>query len=145
MTGPARPRPRLPRPGLRTTLSLAFAAMAALVAVLIGTLGYRAAEHLIRDDETDDFTSAVRAVSGQVEREKLYPGDFNGPSGLSEQLLHPIRVTAQALDSTGAIVPGTSHLDLPTTSDDRELAHADAPARTVTDVRRLGGNTCRVG
>ncbi|MFJ8477900.1 ATP-binding protein [Kitasatospora sp. NPDC094011] len=143
MIGPA--RRRLPRPGLRTTLSLAFAAMAALVAVVIGTLGYHAAARLIRDDETDDFTSAVSAVSGQVQREKLFPGDFNSPSGLGEQLLHPIRVTAQALDSTGAVLPGTAHLDLPTTPDDRALARAEAPARTVVDVRRIGGSTCRVG
>ncbi|MFI9321901.1 ATP-binding protein [Kitasatospora aureofaciens] len=150
MTGPAvrrlrLPRPRLPRPGLRTTLSLAFAAMAALVAVLIGTLGYRAAAALIRDDEADDFNSAVHAVSGQVEREKLYPGDFNGPSGLGEQLLHPIRVTAQALDSGGAVLPGTSRVILPTTPDERALAHAEAPARTVTYERDLPGATWRVG
>ncbi|SOB85946.1 HAMP domain-containing sensor histidine kinase [Streptomyces sp. 1331.2] len=146
MTGPAAPRsPRLPRTGLRTTLSLAFAAMAALVAVVIGLLGYRAAAHLIRDDETDDFTSAVRAVSGQVERERLYPGDFSSPSGLGEQLLHPIRVTAQPLDSDGVVLPGSAHLDVPTTAADRELARADTPARTVTDMRRLGRNTCRVG
>ncbi|MEV7602002.1 ATP-binding protein [Kitasatospora sp. NPDC089797] len=143
MTGPA--RRRLPRPGLRTTLSLAFAAMAALVAVVIGTLGYHAAARLIRDDETDDFNSAVGAVSGQVQREKLFPGDFNSPGGLGEQLLHPIRVTAQALDATGSVLPGTAHLDLPTTAADRELAGSEAPARTATDLRRVGGSTCRVG
>ncbi|MER7671650.1 ATP-binding protein [Kitasatospora sp. NPDC096128] len=145
MTGPAARRRRLPRPGLRTTLSLAFAAMAALVAVVIGTLGYHAAAALILDDESADFDSAVRAVSGQVDRQKLFPGDFNSPSGLSEQLLHPIRVTAQALDSHGAILPGTAHLDLPTTAAERELAGAQEPARTVTDVRRVGSRTCRVG
>ncbi|KJS62359.1 ATP-binding protein [Streptomyces rubellomurinus] len=142
MTGPRR---RLPRPGLRTTVALVFATMAALVAVLIGTLGYHAAAGLIRDDERDDFTSAMRAVSGQVAGEQLFPGDFNGPSGLSEQLLHPVRVTAQALDSNGAVLPGTSSLDLPTTPDDRELARAAAPARTATGLRHVRGTTCRVG
>ncbi|MER6298272.1 ATP-binding protein [Kitasatospora sp. NPDC001539] len=145
MTGPARLSDRLPRPGLRTTLSLAFAAMAALVAVVIGTLGYHAAARLILDDEADDFGSAVRAVSSQVQREKLFPGDFNGPSGLSEQLLHPIRVTAQALDSDGVPLAGTTRLDLPPTAEDRQLARADVPGRTVTEDRRLDGETCRVG
>ncbi|MBO1415648.1 HAMP domain-containing protein [Streptomyces sp. FH025] len=119
--------------------------MAALVAVLIGTLGYHAAARLIQDDEMDDFTSAVRAVSGQVDRQKLFPGDFSDPSGLGEQLLHPIRVTAQALDPNGAVLPGTAHLALPTTRDDRELARAAEAGRTVTGVRRIDGNTCRVG
>ncbi|MFJ9696948.1 ATP-binding protein [Kitasatospora sp. NPDC101183] len=143
--GPRRRMARLPRPGLRTTVSLAFAAMAALVAVLIGTLGYHAAARLIRDDEMDDFTSAIRAVSGQVHDERLFPGDFNGPTGLSEQLLHPVRVTAQALDSQGAVLPGTSHFDLPTTPEDRELAGSATPARTATGVRTTHGVTCRVG
>ncbi|KJS52003.1 hypothetical protein VM98_34040, partial [Streptomyces rubellomurinus subsp. indigoferus] len=67
-------------------------------------------------------------MSGHVAVEQLFPEDFNGPSGLSEQLLHPVRVTAHALDSNGAVLPGTSSLDLPTTPDDRELARAAAPA-----------------
>ncbi|MBV6700494.1 HAMP domain-containing protein [Kitasatospora aureofaciens] len=119
--------------------------MATLVAVLIGALGYHAAARLIRDDEKADFTAAIQAVSDQVGRQRLFPGDFNGPSGLNEQLLRPIRVTAQALDAHGAILPGTARLDLPPTSDDRELARADAAARTVISDRRLDGDTYRVG
>ncbi|MFI6154648.1 ATP-binding protein [Kitasatospora sp. NPDC051170] len=145
MTGPRRRMGSLPRPGLRTTVTLVFAAMAALVAVLIGTLGYHSAARLIRDDESDDFTSAVRAVSGQVQSQNLFPGDFNGPTGMGEQLLHPVRVTAQALDSHGAVLPGTSHFDLPTTAADRELAAAQAPGRTETGVRNPNGIICRVG
>ncbi|MGW2250578.1 HAMP domain-containing sensor histidine kinase [Kitasatospora sp. NPDC001660] len=134
-----------PRPGLRTTLSLAFAVMAVLVAVLIGALGYHAAARLIRDDEKADFTTAVQSVGSQVQRQTLFPGDFNGPSGLSEQLLRPIRVTAQALDATGAVLPGTAHVDLPSVPDDQELARTHVPARTVEGVRRLHGETYRVG
>ncbi|MFE6052702.1 ATP-binding protein [Kitasatospora sp. NPDC056446] len=145
MTGPARRRPHLPRPGLRTTLSLAFAAIAALVAVLIGALGYHAAARLIRDDETADFTAAVDSVDRQVEREVLFPGDFAGPSGLSSDLLRPIRVTAQALDPDARLLPGTARLDLPLTAADRELARAVEPGRTASGVRRLHGDTLRVG
>ncbi|MER7755894.1 ATP-binding protein [Kitasatospora sp. NPDC097643] len=136
--------PWLRMPGLRTTVPLAFAAMAALIAVLIGALGYRAAARLIRDDETADFTAAVQAVHQQVVREKLFPGDFNGPSGLSEELLRPIRVTAQSLDANGAVLPGTARVDLPPAPGDQGLARADAPGRTTADLRRAHGDTYRV-
>lgn len=63
--GRSRPRPLWPRPGLRTTVSLAFAAMAALVAVLIGALGYHSAARLIRDDEGADFTAPSRRCTSR--------------------------------------------------------------------------------
>ncbi|MFG2910488.1 ATP-binding protein [Kitasatospora sp. NPDC048286] len=151
MTGPARrlpgpPRlPRLPRPGLRTTLALAFAAIAALVAVLIGALGYHAAARLIRDDETADFGAAVDSVGRQVQREALFPGDFAGPSGLSADLVRPIRVTTQSLDPAGAVLPGTARLDLPPSPSDQELAHADQPGRTSIGLRHQRDEGYRVG
>ncbi|MEV7188888.1 ATP-binding protein [Kitasatospora sp. NPDC093102] len=148
MTGPVPRRPlrtRLPRPGLRTTLALAFAAIAALVAVLIGALGYHAAARLIRDDETADFTAAVTSVDRQVERQVLLPGDFAGPSGLSDDLVRPIRVTTQALDPDGRVLPGTGRLDLPPTPADHDLAHAEQPGRTSTGLRHWHGDAYRVG
>ncbi|MER7766683.1 ATP-binding protein [Kitasatospora sp. NPDC096140] len=145
MSGPAPRRPRLPRPGLRTTLSLAFAAIAALVAVLIGALGYHAAARLITDDETADFGAAVDSVARQASQETLFPGDFAGPSGLSDDLLRPIRVTSQALAPDARLLPGTARLDLPSTPTDLELARTDEPGRTVTGLRRLHGDTLRVG
>ncbi|MEV7773397.1 ATP-binding protein [Kitasatospora sp. NPDC086791] len=145
MTGPARRRPRLPRPGLHATLSLAFAAIAALVAVLIGALGYHAAARLIRDDESADFNAAVASVEQQVGREALFPGDFAGPSGLSADLLRPIRASSQALDPEARVLPGTARLDLPSTPADRELARAEEPGRTATGMRRLHGDALRVG
>ncbi|MFJ6383985.1 ATP-binding protein [Kitasatospora sp. NPDC092039] len=145
MTGPAALLRRLPRPGLRTTLALAFAAIAALVAVLIGALGYHAAARLIRDDETADFTAAVDSVDRQVERQVLFPGDFSGPSGLSDDLVRPIRVTTQSLDPEGRIVPGTARLDLPPTPGDRDLARAEQPGRTTTGVRHWHGGAYRIG
>ncbi|MEE1783843.1 ATP-binding protein [Streptomyces sp. SP17BM10] len=126
-------------------MSLAFAALAVLVAVLIGALGYHSAAGLIRDDERADFNTAVQSVGSQVTRQTLYPGDFNGPTGLGEQLLRPIRVTAQALDANGAVLPGTAHVGLPAVPDDGELARAAAPARTVIGVRHVGDETYRVG
>ncbi|MEU9077167.1 HAMP domain-containing sensor histidine kinase [Kitasatospora sp. NPDC048538] len=151
MTGRFRPRLRWPGPGLRwpgpglrTTISLAFAAMAALVAVLIGMLGYHAAARLIRNDEGADFTAALQAVHQQVGRQKLFPGDFNGSDGLSPDLLRPIRVTPQALGPDGGVLPGTARIDLPPVPDDRELARADDPGRTATGLRRADGDTYRV-
>ncbi|MFD4532654.1 sensor histidine kinase [Kitasatospora sp. NPDC058397] len=146
MTGRGRPRPRLlwPRPGLRTTVSLAFAAMAALVAVLIGALGYRSAARLIRDDEAADFTAAVQAVHQQVGREMLFPGDFNGTSGLSEDLLRPIRVTSQSLGPDGEVLPGTARIDLRPTPEDRSLARSDAPGQASSGLRPVHGDTYRV-
>ncbi|GAB7184911.1 HAMP domain-containing sensor histidine kinase [Kitasatospora sp. Ki12] len=145
VTAPGRRRPRLPRPGLHITLSLAFAAIAALVAVLIGALGYHAAARLIRDDEGADFTAAVASVDRQVERQTLFPGDFTGPDGLSDDLLRPIRVTAQALDPSARVLPGTARIDLPPTPADLELARAEEPGRTESGMRRLHGDTLRVG
>ncbi|MFE4976747.1 ATP-binding protein [Kitasatospora sp. NPDC056651] len=155
MTGPARrpsrfPRPayrlpRFPRPGLRTTLALAFAAIAALVAVVIGTLGYHAAAQLIWDDETADFGAAVDSVGRQVQREVLFPGDFAGPSGLSADLVRPIRVTTQSLDPDGAVLPGTARLDLPPVPADQELARTDQPGRTSIGLRHQRGEGYRVG
>ncbi|MFI2607475.1 ATP-binding protein [Kitasatospora sp. NPDC018619] len=154
MTGPARrprrarpPRrlPRWPRPGLRTTLALAFAAIAALVAVVIGALGYQAAARLIRDDETADFGAAVDSVGRQVQREVLFPGDFAGPSGLSADLVRPIRVTTQALDPAGATLPGTARLDLPPSPVDQRLAHAAQPGRVAIGLRHRQGEGYRVG
>ncbi|MEU3564206.1 ATP-binding protein [Kitasatospora sp. NPDC006786] len=142
---PARRLPRLPRPGLPTTLALAFAAIAALVAVLIGALGYDAAARLIRDDETADFGAAVDSVGRQVQREVLFPGDFAGPSGLSADLVRPIRVTTQSLDPDGAVLPGTARLDLPPSPSDHELAHADQPGRTSIGLRHRHREAYRVG
>ncbi|MGW1177455.1 HAMP domain-containing sensor histidine kinase [Kitasatospora sp. NPDC002543] len=138
-------RPRLPRPGLRTTLALAFAAIAALVAVLIGALGYHAAAVLIRNDETADFGAAVDSVGRQVQREVLFPGDFAGPDGLSADLVRPIRVTTQSLDPDGAVLPGTARLDLPPSPADQSLAHADQPGRTSIGLRHRRGEGYRVG
>ncbi|MEU1285179.1 ATP-binding protein [Kitasatospora sp. NPDC005856] len=135
----------MPRPGLRTTLALAFAAMTALVAVLIGALGYHAAARLIRDDETADFTAAVDSVDRQVERQVLFPGDFAGPSGLSNDLVRPIRVTTQSLAPDGLVLPGTARLDLPPTSGDYDLARAEQPGRTSIGLRHRHGDTYRVG
>ncbi|MFE4392919.1 MULTISPECIES: sensor histidine kinase [Streptomycetaceae] len=137
--------PRLPRPGLPTTFALAFAAIAALVAVLIGALGYDAAARLIRDDETADFGAAVDSVGRQVQREVLFPGDFAGPSGLSADLVRPIRVTTQSLDPDGAVLPGTARLDLPPSPSDHELAHADQPGRTSIGLRHEHREAYRVG
>ncbi|MFE4513976.1 ATP-binding protein [Kitasatospora sp. NPDC056783] len=163
MTGPARrlsrfPRParrlprlphltrlpRIPRPGLRTTLALAFATIAALVAVVIGTLGYHAAAQLIWDDETADFGAAVDSVGRQVQREVLFPGDFAGPSGLSADLVRPIRVTTQSLDPDGTVLPGTARLDLPLVPADQELARAEQPGGTSIGLRHQQGEGYRV-
>ncbi|MQS10841.1 HAMP domain-containing protein [Streptomyces kaniharaensis] len=118
--------------------------MAALVAVLIGALGYHAAARLIRDDEKADFTAAVHSVRDQVGRETLFPGDFNGPSGLNEELLRPIRVTAQSLNPDGVMLPATARFNLPSTTGDRELARSGTPARTLIGLRRLDGDSYRV-
>ncbi|MET8542653.1 ATP-binding protein [Kitasatospora sp. NPDC004799] len=145
MTGPAPRLRRLPRPGLRTTLALAFAAIAALVAVLIGAFGYHAAARLIRDDETADFTAALDSVDRQVEQQVLFPGDFSGPNGLSDDLVRPIRVTTQSLDPDGRVLPGTARIDLPPTPDDRELARTEQPGRTATGLRHGRDGVLRVG
>lgn len=62
---------------LRATFTLSFAAVAAVVTVLVGFLSYDAAARLVRVDQQTVFSGVVQDLRVQVRETALDPGDFS--------------------------------------------------------------------
>ncbi|GAA2265832.1 two-component sensor histidine kinase [Streptomyces ruber] len=127
-------RPRRPRASsLRTTFTVSFAAVAAVVTVLVGFIGYGAAARLVRVDQQTVFAGEVRELRRQVRAHDLGPGDYvpSGRSGPRDELMRTGRTVVQVLGPGGTVVDRSSQ-ELPVRSLDRRLADT-APAGRVTE------------
>ncbi|NGO13481.1 HAMP domain-containing histidine kinase [Streptomyces sp. HC44] len=116
-------RPRLS--SLRTTFTVSFAAVAAVVTVLVGFLSYDAAARLVRVDQQTVFEDVVQDLRNQVRQSALTPEDFaaSGTDGPRADLIRPRGTVVQVLGHDGRVVDGGSPA-LPAGTDDRRAASA---------------------
>ncbi|MFE6485460.1 ATP-binding protein [Streptomyces sp. NPDC057757] len=114
---------------LRATFTLSFAAVAAVVTVLVGFLSYDAAARLVRVDQQTVFAGVVQDLRDEVRQRELGPDDFTstdpGHRGALERIVRPSRTDVQVLGPGGAVA-GTGHPALPVVAADRQVS--DAPA-----------------
>ncbi|MFC1413822.1 sensor histidine kinase [Streptacidiphilus sp. N1-12] len=149
VTGFRGPR-RIPVPaGLRVRFSVAFAGVAALVAVLVGGLGYDAAANLIRHDRANDFTQSLEALTAAVAAPAaLYPSDFQ-PSNqnhdqLEDRLTQSGDIGIQVLGPDGSVVEKGQPDQLPVTAADHALAAERRPGQVHDVTEDTGGDRYRV-
>lgn len=123
---------RRPRPGLvslATTFTVSFAAITAVVTVLVGILSYSAAARLVRVDQQSVFDEVVRDVRAEVRQRPMAPADFSS-SEPGHDLVRPARTDVQVLGPDGTVVdrgdPG-----LPVVDADRRVAAARAAGVVV--------------
>ncbi|MGW1889221.1 HAMP domain-containing sensor histidine kinase [Streptomyces sp. NPDC002004] len=116
---------------LRTTLALSFAAVAAVVTLLVGFLSYGAAARLVRVDQQALFDEIVHDLRTEVRKAPLAPADFASSDGdhdgPRDELTRPTRTDVQILGPGGKVVdPGKPRLPV------------GAPERTASDDRTSG-------
>jgi two-component system sensor histidine kinase MprB len=150
---PTRADARAPRritvpAGLRVRFSVAFAGVAALVAVLVGGLGYDAAANLIRHDRASDFTQSLEALTAAVEQSPLYPSDFQ-PSNqnhdqLEARLTQSGDIGIQVLGPDSSVVEKGQPDPLPVTAADRALATGRKAGQVHDVTEDTGGDRYRV-
>ncbi|MFF4304168.1 ATP-binding protein [Streptomyces sp. NPDC001601] len=120
------------RPGLvslRTTFVVSFAAVTAVVTVVVGILSYNAAARLVRVDQQSVFTQVVSDVQDEVKQHRMVPEDFSS-SQPGHDLVRPARTDVQVLGARGEIVDRGSPV-LPVTATDRAAATAADAGKTV--------------
>jgi two-component system sensor histidine kinase MprB len=139
--------------GLRLRFAIAFAALAALVTVLVGGLGYTSAASLIRQDRAKDFQTSLSTLVGDAQTLKLNARDFlSTPASqdhLVDQLTHSGDIGVQVLGPDGKVLQyadkQNSQMDpLPTTPQDARLAQGAAAGRTGNVNVLTGGDRYRV-
>ncbi|MGV9276463.1 HAMP domain-containing sensor histidine kinase [Streptomyces griseosporeus] len=126
MGRPARVRrPKLV--SLRTTFAVSFAAVTAVVTVLVGILSYNAAARLVRVDQQSVFDEVVQDVRGEVRRHSMTPEDFSS-SAPGHDVVRPARTNVQVLGPDGQVSDG-GRPALPVTAADRAVAAAATAGR----------------
>ena len=135
--------------GLRVRFSVAFAGVAALVAVLVGGLGYDAAANLIRHDRASDFTQSLEALQAAVTSpQRLYPSDFQSSSQNNDQLEDRLTqsgdIGIQVLGPDGSVIEGGKPDALPVADSERALAAASKAGETHDVTEDAGGDRYRV-
>ncbi|MFI1330406.1 ATP-binding protein [Streptomyces sp. NPDC020845] len=119
------PRPRRPRSSLRVTFAVSFAAVAAVVTLLVGFLSYDAAAGLVRVDQQSVFSEVIHDLRNQVRQQPLGYKDFvsSDPDhdGPSDDLRRPTRTDVQILRPTGAVADAGSPA-LPVAAAERRMA-----------------------
>ncbi|MEV0218549.1 HAMP domain-containing sensor histidine kinase [Streptomyces sp. NPDC050704] len=118
---------------LRTTFTVSFAAVAAVVTVLVGFLSYDAAARLVRVDQQTVFEGVVQDLLAQVRQSPLAPADFvtsDTDGGPRDELIRPSGTAVQVLGPDGGVVD-RGHPPLPVDADDRAAAAARTAGRLV--------------
>ncbi|MFF3488075.1 ATP-binding protein [Streptomyces sp. NPDC002701] len=121
------------RSSLRTTFTVSFAAVAAVVTVLIGFLSYDAAARLVRVDQQTVFEGVVRDLLDEVRGRPLSPADFataDADGGPRDEIVRPSGTVVQVLGPGGSMVD-RGHPTLPVTAADRPVAAARVAGRLV--------------
>ncbi|MGW6887485.1 ATP-binding protein [Streptomyces chartreusis] len=114
---------------LRSTFAVSFAAVTAVVTVLVGLLSYTAAARLVRVDQESVFDEVVQDLRGEVRQRPMLPDDFSS-SAPGHDLVRPARTDVQVLGPDGAVVdPGRP--GLPVTASDRRIAADGTAGRMV--------------
>ncbi|MFE5374305.1 sensor histidine kinase [Streptomyces mirabilis] len=119
---------------LRATFTLSFAAVAAVVTVLVGFLSYDAAARLVRVDQQTVFSGVVQDLRVQVRETALDPGDFSSSDpdhdGPLDDIIRPARTDVQVL-GRGGVIADRGNPALPVTAADRRTAASAAAGKWV--------------
>ena len=111
-----------PSGGLRIRFSVAFAGVAALVAVLVGGLGYDSAASMIRRDRTSDFVDSLNSLKSSVQGASLTPYTFLPSKGnfndLRDSLIQSGDIGLQVLGSDGQVLDSANTDLLPVSAED---------------------------
>ncbi|MFD7387640.1 ATP-binding protein [Streptomyces sp. NPDC059852] len=114
---------------LRGTFAVSFAAVTAVVTLLVGLLSYTAAARLVRVDQESVFDEVVQDLRGEVRQRAMAPDDFSS-SAPGHDLVRPARTDVQVLGPDGAVVdPGNP--GLPVEAADRRVAAAPVAGRMI--------------
>ncbi|MET7482975.1 HAMP domain-containing sensor histidine kinase [Streptomyces sp. NPDC005538] len=119
-------RPRLV--SLRTTFVVSFAAVTAVVTLLVGVLSYGAAARLVRVDQESVFDQVVQDLQDEVRTHQMTPDDFSS-SAPGHDIVRPARTDVQVLGPDGGVVDSGSPA-LPVTARDRAVAGAKVAGTT---------------
>ncbi|KMS80610.1 histidine kinase [Streptomyces leeuwenhoekii] len=114
---------------LRTTFAVSFAAVTAVVTVLVGVLSYNAAARLVRVDHETVFAQVVQDLRNEVRETPMSPADFSS-SAPGHDLVRPARTDVQVLGPDGTVTDASSPR-LPVTDADRRTAGAPVAGRMV--------------
>ena len=120
-------RPRLV--SLRTTFVLSFAAVTAVVTLLVGVLSYGAAARLVRVDQESVFDQVVQDLQDEVRTHQMTTEDFSS-SAPGHDIVRPARTDVQVLGRDGGVLDSGSPA-LPVTGDDRAIAGERIAGKTV--------------
>ncbi|MEY9850242.1 ATP-binding protein [Streptacidiphilus sp. MAP5-3] len=134
--------------GLRVRFAVAFAALAALVAVLVGALGYSSAAALIRNDRAKEFSQSLATLKSDVGSMTLNANDFlakeESKDQLSDQVTQSGDIGIQVLGNGGEVLQWGKPDPLPVNKEDKELAGAHQPGRSRDITEFTGGDRYRV-
>ncbi|WP_063774325.1 HAMP domain-containing sensor histidine kinase [Streptacidiphilus rugosus] len=134
--------------GLRVRFAVAFAALAALVAVLVGALGYSSAATLIRSDRAKDFQQSLATLEGDAETLNLSARDFTANPASKEQLVdqltHSGDIGVQVLGPDGEVIQWGKPDPLPVARQDQQLARTRTPGKTRNITEFTGGDRYHV-
>jgi two-component system sensor histidine kinase MprB len=134
--------------GLRVRFAVAFAALAALVAVLVGALGYSSAASLIRSDRAKDFQQSLTTLLSDADSRVLSAEEFlanpESKDQLADQLTHSGDIGVQVLGPTGEVLQWGKPDPLPVSPQDRQLAKDREAVRTRSITEFTGGDRYHV-
>jgi len=137
-----------PSGGLRIRFSVAFAGVAALVAVLVGGLGYDSAASMIRRDRTDDFVASLTSLKSSVQGAQLQPKAFlpfkGNANDLRDSLIQSGDIGLQVLGPGGKVLSSDGTDVLPVSSEDIAYAAMRTAGHTHNVLEVTNGDHYRV-
>jgi two-component system sensor histidine kinase MprB len=123
-------RDATPVVGLRMRFAVAFACVAALVALLVGGLTYDSAANLIRNDRAKEFQQAQENLVAATQEQTLSPDDFAASyqkrERLDDRLTLDGGLAIQVLDRAGRIAVPAKPDPLPVGVQEKRLAEASS-------------------
>ncbi|MET7904954.1 HAMP domain-containing sensor histidine kinase [Streptomyces sp. NPDC005336] len=140
---------RNPRPSLRTTFALSFAAAASVVTLLVGGLSYDAAAGLVRVDQQSAFDDVIRDLRTQVQGAKVVLREYAPdaavpvPYDLRDDLRRISRMDVQVINGRGRVYDAGKP-PLPVGDEDRTTAAAPTPGTVVRRSVGIGGEQYRM-
>ena len=139
---------RGPSGGLRVRFAVAFAGVAALVAVLVGGLGYDSAASMIRRDRTSDFVDSLTSLKSSVEGTALKPSAFlptkNNANDLRDNLIQSGDIGIQVLGPAGQVEDTANTDRLPVSAEDLAIVRERTAGHIHNVTEETNGSHYRV-
>jgi two-component system sensor histidine kinase MprB len=147
--GVGRMRASSPVVGLRIRFAVAFSGVAAVVAVLVGGLGYSSAAELIRHDRTTEFNQALVNLVASTQSERLKPSDFAatdpGRERLDDRLTLSGGLELQVLNRDASVFLSGKPEQMPVSKLARKLAAEKNAGLSNSTRYTVDGDAMQVG